>query len=221
MIKKTSDILPDFEYFVKGDNPKLLIHSGTHGDEYGIINLLEKAVIKYEDRLPDFIFVPIVSPSAVKAKTRTNNNGKDLNRIFFSDSNDLEVKTNIAILENNKFNLFVSFHEDFEFMNYYVYDEGFIHLNTDKVINHNNKLKNFGIDLFDGIDDPILKTEIVNGYKKFTPSKTFENDGMITSWLLSQKKVDDTLTPEIPMELNLYYKEKIINTFFEDILCIN
>lgn len=221
MNRYTTDILPELEYFVKGNDPKLLIHSGTHGDEYDVIEYVKNAVKKYEDNLPDFIFVPIVSPSAVTTKTRFNSNKKDLNRIFFSDSSDLEVKGNMEIVKNIKFELMVSFHEDFEYLDYYVYDEGFIHSKTDKVVNHNKRLEKLGINLFNGIDDPILKTEIVNGYKKFTPAENFANNGMITNWLLSEKKAKDTLTPEIPMKLNSVLKEKIINTFFEDVLCIN
>lgn len=219
MIQKTSNILPDFKYFVKGNNPKLLIHSGTHGDEFDVIEFVIKAVKKYEDRLPDFVFVPVVSPSAVSLKTRVNNNGSDLNRTFFSESNDLEVKANIEAISNNHFDLFVSFHEDFEFMDYYIYDEGFYSYKTNKVLNHNKKLKELGINLFNGVDDPLLNTEINNGYKKLIVDEDIKNNGMITNWVLSEGIAKDTLTPEIPMKLSSNLKKRLVDTFFEDVLC--
>ena len=58
MKRKVSVRLPSFEYFIKGKNPKLLIHSGTHGDEFEVIDIVKKCVLKYEDKLPDFVFVP-------------------------------------------------------------------------------------------------------------------------------------------------------------------
>lgn len=219
MIRKTSEKIPELEYFVKGDNPKLLIHSGTHGDEFDVVEFVKKAVEKYEDMLPDFVFVPVVSPSAVNLRTRFNKNGHDLNRTFFDDSEDLEVMSNIEIIGDNKFELFVSFHEDFEFFDYYIYDEGFSNKSTPRVLKNNKNIHDLGINLFSGVDDPILNTEFVDGYKKFDLDKNVKNNGMITTWMLSTGRVIDTLTPEIPMRIDLSLKEKIVDTFFKDVLC--
>ena len=103
---------PSLFYYQTGENPRLLIHTGTHGDEYEVIDLVMEAVKKYEDYLPSFVFVPVVSPSAVAKRTRNNGRGIDMNREFYSDSDDKEVVANIEILENKEFDLFVSFHED-------------------------------------------------------------------------------------------------------------
>src|SRR3989344_8617189 len=100
MIKKVSSTNPDFYYFLKGSHPKLLIHSGTHGDEYEVIDLVEKYIRRYEAKLPDFIFVPKVSPSAVAAKTRKNSQNADINRTFSTNSIDPEVRENIKILKD-------------------------------------------------------------------------------------------------------------------------
>lgn len=223
MVKKTSKILPDFHYFVKGNNPKLLIHSGTHGDEYEVIDIVKKCIEKYEDKLPDFVFVPYVSPSAVSSKTRMNNNGSDLNRIFFSDSKDFEVQENIKAIKDYKFDLFVSFHEDPELPFYYIYDEGKNLAETARVINHNQKLQSLGVNLLNGIDDPedpTLGAEFTNGYRKFAVSKEFKNSGMITSWAIINDIVNDTLVPEIPGKADLKTKELIVDTFFRDILLL-
>lgn len=223
MIKKISSVLPNFYYFVKGENPKLLIHSGTHGDEFEVIDVVKKCVEKYEDKLPDFVFVPYVSPSAVSSKTRVNNNGSDLNRIFFSDSKDIEVQENIKVIKDYKFDLFVSFHEDPELPFYYIYDEGTNPNETANVVKHSQKMQSLGVNLLNGIDDPedpTLGTEFVNGYKKFVVSKEFENNGMITSWAIINDIVGDTLVTEIPGKADLKIKELIVDTFFSDILLL-
>ncbi len=223
MVKKTSKILPDFHYFVKGNNPKLLIHSGTHGDEYEVIDVVKKCIERYEEKLSDFVFVPYVSPSAVSSKTRMNNNGSDLNRIFFSDSDDIEVQENIKAIKDYRFDLFVSFHEDQKLPFYYVYDEGTNPDETARVIKHNQKMQSLGVNLLNGIDDPedpTLGTEFTNGYKKFVVSKEFENNGMITSWAIINDMVGDTLVTEIPGKSDLKTKELIVDTFFSDILLL-
>lgn len=224
MTRKTSDILPDFEYFQKGINPKLLIHSGTHGDEFEVIDFVKRAVEKYENCLPDFIFVPVVSPSAVKSKTRFNGNGKDLNRIFFSDSTEIEVQENAKILDGHKFDLMVSFHEDPGSDSYYIYDEGMDSNESVKVIEHNKKLSSLGIKLLNGIDDPNdphLGQEFIEGYNKIVFNNNPENNGMTTVWALAEKKAKNSLTPEIPGKITLKEKELIVDTFFKDVLCEN
>ena len=224
MTRKTSNILPDFEYFQKGTNPKLLIHSGTHGDEFEVIEFVKNAVKKYENCLPDFIFVPVVSPSAVKLKTRFNNNGKDLNRVFFSDSTEIEVQENANILYGHNFDLMVSFHEDPDNDCYYVYDEGIDNIESNKVLDHNQKLKKLGIKLLNGIDDPNdphLGQEFVDGYNRLIFDKHPENNGMATVWAIAEKKAKNSLTPEIPGKIDLEKKELIVDTFFKDVLCVN
>ncbi len=218
----TSNVLPDFHYFIKGDNPKLLIHSGTHGDEFEVIEVVQKCIEKYEDKLPDFIFVPQVSPSAVKKKTRVNGNGFDMNRIFFSNSKELEVIENIKAIKDYKFDLMVSFHEDPKLPFYYIYDEGTDPIETELILKHNLKLQNMGVDLLNGIDDPedpILGIDFTNGYRKFIISPEFKNSGMITSWAIINNLVNDTLTPEIPSSADISKKEMIVDSFFKDILC--
>jgi len=229
MIKHTSKMLPDFEYFIKGENPTLLIHAGTHGDESESIGFVRKAVEKYEDNLPDFVFVPVVSPSSVRNKTRLNENGFDLNRIFFSDSKELEVIENIKVLNDYKFDLFVSFHEDPGSNEYYIYDavvahdSGFKTEESERVKKHNLKLKNMGIKLLTGVDDTEdvdLGYEFKEGYRKFIETHADLTNGMITVWSMLEKNVQTCLTPEIPGQLSLKQKELIIDTFFKDVLCI-
>ena len=222
MIKKCSETLPDFEYYIKGQNPKLLIHSGTHGDEYEVIDFVRKAVEKYENLLPDFLFVPVVSPSAVGARKRFNGNGKDLNRVFFSDSTEVEVQENIKILDGHNFDLVVSFHEDPETHDYYIYDEGQRGDISQKVLNHIKLLEKNSITLLNGFDDPNdphLGHEFKDGYLKFDHSFVNEPDGTVTLWVYTEKKTKGILVPEIPGKETLNKKEFIVDSFFKEILC--
>lgn len=221
MIRKTSQVLPGFEYFIKGDNPKILLHAGTHGNEYESIDFVTECIKKYENLLPNFIYVPKVSPSAVKLKTRKNKNGLDLNRAFFDNENDVEVRVNISILQKFKFDLMITFHEDPEKDEYYLYDEGYTFPLYTKIVKYHEKLSQMGIKLLNGIDDPYdphLNFKFLNGYRQFKFSKEFKNNGSITGWLLSQKRVNDTLTVEVPGKGNLKIKDEIIDSFFINVL---
>ena len=221
MVKKVSETLDGFEYYIKGENPTLLIHSGTHGDEFEVINIVRKCVEKYEDRLPDFVFVPKVSPSAVKARLRVNSNGFDLNRIFFSDSKEIEVIENIKALDGYKFDTMVSFHEDPVLEEYYIYDSGFDLNESEKLKSHNQKLKKLGFKLLNGLDDPddpSLGYEFKEGYRKFIEGKDDKSNGMITVWAMVEKGVSECMVPEIPGMLSPKEKEIIVDTFFCDLL---
>lgn len=210
----------DFYYYVHGEDPRLLIQTGTHGDEYEVIEIVKKAVEKYEKELPDFTYVPEVSPSAVAKKKRRNWKNTDLNRSFFTDSDDLEVQANIEVLKGHHFDLFVSFHEDHEFDNeYYIYDVGSNKLENKLVLKHNRILKEKGILLLnriDALDDPELGYLFVDGYKKF--GHKVDSDHGIAGWILDTGIAEEYLMPEIPMKANRETKEMIIDTFFEEII---
>lgn len=220
MIHKKSKTSPSFRYYLKGSNPKLLIHSGTHGDEWEVIGLVEEYLIKNKDRLPDFIFVPEVSPSAVQAKTRVNGNGFDLNRIFFPDSKEIEIVENIKIIDSQKFDLFVSFHEDATNTEYYIYDVGNNETERKLIKDHNKKLKENGIELLNGVDDeddPDLGYKFIEGYKKFVHENS-QDSGMIGSFLLNRNIIKEELIPEIPGKINAQKKKFIVESFFDDVI---
>jgi len=209
-----------FCYYISGENPRLLIHTGTHGDEFGVIEIVKKAIEKYEGMLPDFIFVPEVSPSAVAKKTRNNWADRDMNRSFFAHRDDPEVKVNIEVLKNRHFDLFVSFHEDHEFENeYYIYDVGRGRTENKLVLKHNRVLKERGIRLMNGVDapeDPNLGYMFVDGYKKFEHKN--DTDHGIAGWIMDTKIAEEYLMPEIPMKADIKTKEMIVETFFEEII---
>jgi predicted deacylase len=109
-------------YYKKGVKPILLLMSGTHGNEYKVIKPLINIVYLYSSKLPDFIFIPEVSPSAVKKHTRENDSNNDLNRKFTEQTDDTEARTIMRIVSNYNFKLGISFHEDPELNSFYMYD---------------------------------------------------------------------------------------------------
>jgi len=210
----------EFSYYTTGDGPQLLIHAGTHGDEYGVIEHVTAAVEKYEKVLPPFVYVPRVSPSAVAAKTRENGRGKDLNRIFTKESSDEEVQWNIQVFERGPFELIVSFHEDPGWNKYYIYDTGETKQSTKLVRGHNAFLKKKGIELLNGVDDPEdidLGYEFVDGYRRFAHNGEPDN-GMITIYAMNRGLVKHSLIPEIPGVASKDNKRLIVESLFEKVL---
>lgn len=220
MVKKNSQILTDLEYYISGINPKLLIHTGTHGDEYEVIGCVKNSIEKYFAKLPDFVFVPKVSPSAVKAKTRFNSSGIDINRVFYSNSDEIEVVENIRLLEGYNFDLMISFHEDPDFFDYYIYDESQNKIITNKVITNNLNIKKLGVNLLTGMDDsgdPHLGHKFIDGYAEFIYPDNILEDGTATVWAYSNNVAKSILVPEIPGKINLSLKQKVVDKIFEDI----
>ncbi|MBI3385339.1 hypothetical protein HY030_04060 [Candidatus Gottesmanbacteria bacterium] len=93
------------DYFIHGQDPKLLLDSGTHGDEYDIIPLVENSVKKYLNQLPSFIYIPQISPSSVALKARNNKDNLNINRSYFTNSEVEEIKAVQKIIENYHFDL--------------------------------------------------------------------------------------------------------------------
>jgi predicted deacylase len=115
-------ILHGVEYFQKGELPQWLIIAGQHGDESGVIHSLRTYLEVAGDRLPDFLCMPVISPSALQAGTRLNAYGHDTNRVFTRHSSDPEVQAAIQIIHGQHFALVLSFHEDPDQEAFYLYD---------------------------------------------------------------------------------------------------
>ncbi|MFH0773389.1 MAG: hypothetical protein V1922_03700 [bacterium] len=212
------------EYFVYGNNPRLFISSGMHGDEYKIISSVCKSIKLNLKNLPSFIFVPIVTPSAVEKKTRNNKMGQDVNRGFIVNGTTDESKAMISIIGSNKFDLVVSFHEDWEFGEFYMYDELADDENRDissLYTKFKQKLIKNGVGLFNGIDDPndpILGYKFTDGYATTRHKKREKENGPFESWAISQGISSRCFTPEIPAKLKQEVKDKIVEAFFTDLI---
>lgn len=205
------------KYYLSGDKPRIFILSGTHGDEFDIVPLVEKAVEKYALKLPRFLYIPVLSPSAISLKTRKNDQDTDLNRGFFENSNLPEVKEVMALLSPFHFDLVINFHEDVNFSDFYIYDTDDME-KTPEVTNLKKAVVNLGISLYSGLDDsndPALGNQVTNGY--INP-KSNKYTGMIGDWLRKENLMKREIMPEIPGQIPLDQKAKIIDIVFETLI---
>jgi hypothetical protein len=221
MIKKsishTDTIL---EYFQQGEAPRLLIHSGMHGDEFSVIPIVHKAIEQHESSLPEFIFVPEVSPSAVSLQTRKSARGLDLNRSFFENSQDSEVLANMQLVLPHKFDLLVSFHEDIEFNGFYMYDSGYAQ-HRETILSFCKNVKASGIQLFTGVDDktdPVHGYTVVNGHVLWGIEWNKPLNGTFDDWAIKNGIIKRLIMPEIPTSLSTEKKEQIIDRIFTELI---
>lgn len=212
-------------YFQKGENPQLLIHAGLHGDEHSVIPIVQAMTEKYESQLPDFIFVPTVSPSAVALQTRKNARGLDLNRGFLetasgSNPSDPEVFLNMQLVHPFHFPLLVSFHEDVEFDGFYMYDSQFPYHRHD-IYAFCEHLRRQDIKLFTGIDDPkdpVHGYTVVNGHVIWGIHWNDPLNGTFDDWAIKNGIVDRLIMPEIPTSLSAEKKKQVIESVFIELI---
>ena len=111
----------------KGNSLRALISAGIHGDEPGgiesIINFLKNS--NYLDYINEWeiTLLPCINPYGYEFGTRTNHQGKDLNRLFKLKNPPEEVVFAQSILETD-FKLIIDLHEDNESHGYYLYQTG-------------------------------------------------------------------------------------------------
>lgn len=214
------------KFHLKGTNPTLLIVSGIHGDEAETVPLVEKAVEKYYDRLPDFLYIPAASPSALKLGTRKNGDGVDMNRSFKSDTTIPEVRVLMNLWSQYSFELFLEIHEDPELSEFYLYDgetdenmAGRNLVGTKKLEKLFGDIQGFGVKLFDGIDDPDdpdLGYEVKNGYSRWP---MVHNDHGAESWLIiDEHRLKQVINPEIPGIISTDKKAEIIDAVFRRLI---
>ena len=211
-----------FEIWKNGENPKLLILSGTHGDESSTIPLIKDCLISTLPAFPNFIYVPRVSPSAVGLKTRANKDGLDVNRRFKSGAETSEVRYLEKVIGENRFSLVASFHEDTGHKHFYLYDYVSEQEKRDisKIVgSFKGKLRKIGVELLNGIDDPAdleLGYDFKDGYRIF--SGKFQADGQFEHYAILKDKAKRILVPEIPTALPPQIKKQIINILFKDLI---
>lgn len=215
---------PDTFYYTWGETPVLLITSGIHGDEYELIEPLTESLQRNRPTLPPFLYIPVVSPSAVRLHTRLNERGLDLNRQFLQDHSDPEVEMFKEIVGERTFKLMVSFHEDPELDSYYIYDIGHDKSENERLKKFNVSLDEIGINLFTGVDDPedlVLNHEFVDGYHRFAHSSSLASSGMIEDYVMDVGQANEVWIPEIPGKIKLATKAKLIEKFVTELLTIS
>lgn len=188
------------KYHIKGHSPQLVIHSGTHGDEFHVIEPLRKVVEKMYDELPDFLYVPEVSPSAVKLGTRENNLGHDMNRVFWGANFDPEVIANKQILAAASHAVALTFHEDLENNAFYIYDSEA--LSEELLEGIRQRIRALDLTLYDGFDDfedEQLQYVFKDGYACVKQGDHYKGP-FVDDWAMYHSHVERMLTIEMPFE---------------------
>lgn len=213
MIKKQHG---GIEYLQKGETPALLILSGMHGDESGVVQYVTTYVANHEDSLPDFLFIPKVSPSAVQLNTRINTFGHDVNRNFFDPPTDPEAKAVMEIIAELRFDRAIDFHEDPDLKDeFYMYFGTALTPEQQSVFRQTMQLT--GIGLHTGIDDSVdsnLGLHVEAGYI-CTPANSFPKEaGFSGEWLLDHHVAKQVFTPEIPGQAEPSMKSAVVAGVF-------
>ena len=204
------------QFVQKGEHPTLLLLSGMHGDEHESISIIQAYVNSHENELPDFIYIPEVSPSAVAQKTRTNANGHDINRSFFQSGFDNEATSCMNILSNHSFSLCLDFHEDPDHRKeFYLYDTGI--LPDDILEKLRSRIVDIGFSLLDGVDDPTDPTlgyMVDKGYVTMNGDIDQTDTGFASGWMIRHGVSDRVITLEIPGKSKLSDKNRLIESIF-------
>lgn len=200
--------------------PKLLLVAGLHGDEHEVIACVEAALAHYKSQLPDFVFIPDMSPSALTQKTRRNGAGQDLNRQFFDNTPAAEAKAIMDRLAGQKFDLCISFHEDLAEDKFYFYDsqnmEGEVRL-----ANLRQAVRGAAVELLNGIDDTediCLGFEFVDGYKVCLPATSGRMTGTFEAWALTSGIAGRVHGIEVPGLVSVDIKDKVVDAVFKHLI---
>ena len=209
-------------YYLKGANPQLLILSGMHGNEFEVSEQLTEYVMANAIQLPDFLFIPHASPSAIRQKSRINAYGNDLNRSFASPVTDEEAKVLVNILNDHQFTLCLDFHEDCDrYKSFYLYDSG--ELSDGKRHKLPEAVHAAGFSLYTGIDDDAdanLGYMIRDGYISTPPNMLLPNPGFLSRFLLSRGIAKRMFTLEVPGKADPAKKGVLVAQLFSFFLKI-
>ncbi len=202
-------------YYVRGNHPGLLLLSGAHGDEYEVIRSVHKAVDAFGDKLPDFLYIPEVSPSSVASRSRSNYRERDINRQFIDGTDCEEAQAVMELLRQHRMNTCVSFHEDPSQEQFYLYDSG--QFSDSERSRMQDAVSSCGVELFSGIDDPedeYLGFEFIDGYRPHTGADG-KPQGPLETWLIRQGVVKRVFGVEVPGKIDAKKKDQIVRCLFE------
>lgn len=201
-------------YFVFQPPPSVIVLSGVHGNEYESGTLLERELIHHPSEFGHFLYVPRVSPSAIRLKRRTNANGLDVNRQFTDHSTDSEVTALMALLCDVHASIAIDVHEDPDNTdNMYVYDTAV--MNPGDLKRYRDTVTATGMKLFTGIDDvddECLMRRITDGYVSYTVGDSNRDPGFAVHWMVRHGIIKRGFTVEIPGKATAAVKSKIIDS---------
>lgn len=201
-------------------HPKIAFLSGTHGNEHGVIPALDTKLKEYAHLLPPFLYVPVISPSALAKKTRRNDKNNDMNRIYYDDSKDEEMQSVMNIFRNQSFNYVFDFHEDPEYDLFYLYDSGIFPKTSWEAFT--SDLKNNAIETLTGFDDENEPEQyqqwIENGYIGEPESHQNLVPGTAWEWMLTKNICKRMFTVETPSSFSPEKKLITVDLVFKHII---
>lgn len=199
-------------YYTKGANPRILIFSGMHGNEYESGRILTSYLTENAHNLPDFVYIPEVSPSAVTQGTRKNTHGHDINREFLNQTTDQEALAVMYIVKPYTFHLCIDIHEDPDrTMSCYIYDTA--HMTPEELQAYRACIQTTDARLYTGIDDvddEHLMLQVDKGYVSLGYEESHETAGFSSRWLYETGIAKRTFTVEIPGKAHTSLKNSII-----------
>ncbi len=199
-------------YFMTDPHPSVLYLSRMHGDESESSKVLREILERTGASGPSYLFIPEVSPSAVRAKTRKNGAGHDINRQFYDNTQDPEARTVMNMLSPYRFNVAVDVHEDPDRnKSLYIYDTGIM---TDRELSAYRRLvRQAGAELYTGMDDENdkdLGVRIEDGYISFRQDTISLNAGFLSIWITANSVTSRVFTIEIPGRAASQMKRRLI-----------
>ena len=223
MLKEINVKLGSIEnrYFLKGVKPiSFQVDTGMHGDEKGVIPSVRDVLNSNLTQLETLLYIPEISPSAVKLETRTNAQGNDINRSFIEGTTDQEAQLTMDIIRRFKPAVCVSFHEDPERM--YIYHAGGLSLEgSEHLAILRDEVQTLGVPLLSGVDDgsdPALGMDFSEGYRHFPLETQTQDKGFFGSWALSHGLTKRALTIEVPANLEPGLKDKVVDSVFRNLV---
>lgn len=199
---------------------KLLLVAGLHGDEHEVVPCVERALARYKSQLPEFIFIPDMSPSALAQKARRNGEGVDFNRQFFTNTESAEARTIMERLAGQNFDLCLSFHEDLAEDKFYFYDSQNMEGQA-PLVNLRQAIQELGVELLNGIDDTediCLGFEFKDGYRVCLPTPDGRLQGTFEAWALASGLARRVHGIEVPGLADAGTKEQIVDAVFKHLI---
>ena len=209
-------------YYQHGEDPKILIIGGFHGDESEIDDVISRVLSENLHHMPDFLYIPVASPKAYRRGKRNalqEGDEYDLNRSFLPNTQVWEAKALMEFLQRYRFKLCLTIHEDDNHNGVYFYDTEDIE-GSEFLGDLRRALEDTGVSLHDGIDD---KTDDKLGYMIqkgfcFQLIKPEEKKGFFEEWTVSQGIVERSVNPEIPPSATYEQKTALIKIFLDKFL---
>jgi len=173
---------------------KILLSAGIHGDEpagvEAILSFLEQDLTTWRNRFQFDVF-PCLNPFGFIHNLRENSDEIDINRTF-EDEPTAEAKMVHSMLKDCQYDLFIEFHEDWEYDGFYLFELNEDHRQIGEVIT--SAVGQLG---------KLHRNSLVDEYRTnraavLRPPPEVRVRGAMPVYLFKQKKARRTVTCETP-----------------------